>query len=79
MNYSDGAEAILGDEVLIAGKQKGIVVACIDSEQYSTDYPKSNWSYLMSGVLIDTDFGGLIHYKNLASENIALVKRGVNL
>ncbi|WP_447589099.1 hypothetical protein [Aquipseudomonas campi] len=79
MNYSEGTEAMLGDEVLIAEKHKGIVVACIESGQYSKDYPKSNWSYLMSGVLIDTDFGGLIHYKNSASENIALVKRGVNL
>jgi hypothetical protein len=79
MNYSDGTEAMLGDEVVIAKKHKGIVVACIDSGQYSKDYLKSNWSYLMSGVLIDTDFGGLIHYKNSASENITLVKRGANL
>jgi hypothetical protein len=79
MNYSDGAEAMLWDEVLIAEKHKGIVVACIDSGQYSKDHPESNWSYLVLGVLIDTDFGGLIHYKESASENIALVKRGVNL
>ena len=79
MNYNDGQEAMLGDEVLIAGQHKGIVVACIDSGQYGTDYPKSDWAYLMTGVLIDTDFGGLIHYKNSAGENFTLVKRGVNL
>jgi len=79
MNYIDGQEAMLGDEVLIDGQYKGIVVACIDSSQYSMQYSESDWAYLMEGMLIDTDFGGLIHYKNLANESVVLVKREVNL
>lgn len=79
MNYTDGQEAMLGDEVLIGGKYKGVVVACIDSGQYSVKYSEGDWAYLMEGALIDTDFGGLIHYKNSANESIVLVKRGVNL
>lgn len=79
MNYIDGLEAMLGDEVLIQGQHKGIVVACIDSGQYSTQYSANDWAYLMEGVLIDTDFGGLIHYKSSTNKNIVLVKRGVSL
>ncbi|QKE63331.1 hypothetical protein HNE05_08125 [Aquipseudomonas campi] len=79
MNYIDGQTAMVGDEVLIDGRHKGIVVACIDSGQYTAQYPQSEWAYLVEGTLIDTDFGGLIHYKNSANESIALVKRGVNL
>lgn len=75
MNYTDGQEAMLGDEVLIDGQRKGIVVACIDSGQYSTQYSENDWAYLMEGALVDTDFGGLIHYKNSANEKIVLVKR----
>lgn len=79
MNYTDGQEAMLGDEVLIEGQHRGIVVACIDSGQYSVHYPKTDWAYLMEGTLIDTHFGGLTHYKSSANESIVLVKRGVNL
>ena len=75
MNYTDGQEAMLGDEVLIDGQRTGIVVACIDSGQYSTQYSENDWAFLMEGALIDTDFGGLIHYKNTANEIILLVKR----
>lgn len=75
MNYTDGQEVMLGDEVLIDGQRTGIVVACMDSGQYSTQYSENDWAYLMEGALIDTDFGGLIHYKNSANERIELVKR----
>jgi hypothetical protein len=79
MNYTDGHKAMLGDEVLIGGQYKGVVVACIDSGQYGVQYSKTDCAYLMEGALIDTDFGGLIHYKNSANESIVLVKRRVNL
>ncbi|MFZ6046764.1 hypothetical protein ACFW0H_11625 [Pseudomonas sp. CR3202] len=79
MNYIDGQKALLGDEVLIAGKHKGNVVACIDQGQYSSQYPASDWSYLGEGALVDTDFGGIVHYTNAENEHIVLVRRGVNL
>lgn len=76
MIYTDGEEAMLGDEVLIDGQYKGRVLACIDLGQYSVVYPESEWAYLRKGILVDTDFGGLIHYENAADEHIVLVKRG---
>ena len=75
MRYSDGNEAQVGDEVLIEGRYKGRVVASIDTNTYSADAPKEQWEYLKKGVLINTDFGGLIHYPNVTNEHIVLSSR----
>ena len=75
MRYSDGNEALVGDTVLIDGKYKGTVVASIDANVYSTEAPKEQWEYLKKGVLINTDFGGLIHYPDTAIEHIVLSRR----
>lgn len=77
MKYTDGRLAKVGDTVLIDGQYLGLVVVNIDADEYSTAYPSALWSYLRSGVLVDTDFGGLVHYQqeSLASETIELVRR----
>ena len=33
----------------------------MDDDEYTTEYPKAEWGYLKSGVLINSDKGGLIH------------------
>jgi hypothetical protein len=78
MKYTDGIEIELGDKVIISGKHHGVVVANIDGSEYSDAYPKEQWSYLGSGVMIDTDFGGLVHYQedNIEGETIELESRG---
>ena len=68
MKYTDGSDIKLGDKVLISGKYHGVVVADIDGNEYSESNPKEQWGYLGSGVMIDTDFGGLIHYKEETME-----------
>lgn len=77
MKYADGTEMKLGDRVVIAGKYRGVVVADIDGSNYSAVHPKEQWAYLGSGVMIDTDFAGLVHYQqdNIAGEAIVLVSR----
>ncbi|WP_157960463.1 hypothetical protein [Marinimicrobium alkaliphilum] len=77
MHYSDGNSAALGDQVLLSGTHHGVVVSNIDDDEYSTICPKENWTYLGSGVIIDTDFGGLVHYEqaSLTHENIELEHR----
>ena len=77
MKYADGKEAKVGDHVVIDSKYNGIIVANIDDNNYSTEYLNEQWSYLNSGVMIDTDFGGLIHYSQeyVASEKIELKQR----
>tara|TARA_Y100000815_G_C13160006_1_gene431314 strand:+ start:265 stop:564 length:300 start_codon:yes stop_codon:yes gene_type:complete len=62
MNYTDGTQAEVGDRVLIGGQYHGVVVADIDGDEYSRNYAGDQWRNLDSGVMIDTDFGGLVHY-----------------
>ena len=78
MNYADDKEVHLGDSVIIDGKYHGVVVANIDGAEYSEQQPKEKWEYLGSGVIIDTDFGGLVHYQqeNTEREEIVLSSRG---
>ena len=80
MKYTDGTEIKLGDTVLISGQYHGVVVADIDNGRYSESNPEEQWAYLASGVMIDTDFGGLVHYQqeNLVSETIELESREGN-
>ena len=75
MHYSDGNEAMMGDRIAIDGKHQGVVVACIDRVEYSAEYPKEHWSHLDKGMLVDTDFGGLVHYENSNDEHFLLIER----
>lgn len=75
MLYTDGSEAMLGDKVAISGKYRGVVVASIDRAEYSADYPEAQWAYLEKGVLMETDFGGLVHYEDCEHEHFALLSR----
>ncbi|MDF0534150.1 hypothetical protein PY479_07665 [Shewanella sp. A32] len=77
MKYMDGKQIEVGDNVLISGMYKGLVVADIDGDRYSADYPREQWGCLQTGVMIDTDIGGLVHYEQISLENekIELVSR----
>ncbi len=77
MKYTDGNLARVGDRVLIGKKYHGIVVADMDGDEYSTEHPKEQWGYLRSGVMVDTDFGGIVHYDQdtLVGEIMELVQR----
>ena len=80
MIYINGKVAKLGDKVLIGRQYQGVVVANIDGDEYSIEHPKDRWGYLKSGVIIDTDFGGLVHYnqESLVGEYFDLVSRKSN-
>jgi hypothetical protein len=60
MKYSDGQLVLAGDVVEIAAKYRGIVIAAIDDKSYMPG--GEDWECLGTGALIDTDFGGLVHY-----------------
>ena len=72
MKYPDGTNMKKGDRVLISGKYHGTVMVNIGG----LDNPNGDWAYLKSGVMIDTDFGGLVHYTEEAifDEEIILNK-----
>lgn len=75
MHYSDGREARLGDTVSIAGAHRGCVVACLDRSEFSPAHPADDWAYLATGILVDTSFGGLVHYPHPEEERILLIAR----
>ena len=49
----------------------------MDGDEDSSEHPKEQWGYLRSGIMIDTDFGGLVHYEQdtLVCEIIKLLHR----
>lgn len=73
MKYSDGQLVLAGDVVQIAGKYRGLVIAAIDNKSYLPG--GEDWEYLGTGAMIDTDFGGLVHYPE-EDEELVLVRRG---
>ena len=73
MKYWDGQEARLGDRVTLAGSP-GVVVASMDTREYSAGHSEAQWGYLKSGVMIEFRQYGLIHYI-VADEDLLLVAR----
>jgi hypothetical protein len=61
MNYLSGERVKLGDVLQLWDGCQGVVVCSIDDGEYSAKYPIADWSYLKSGILIDSDKAGLIH------------------
>jgi hypothetical protein len=79
MWYTDGNEAMLGDTVAIDVKYRGVVVGVIEKSQYANGFPAEQWDYLKKGILVDTDFGGLVHYPDAENEELSLVARAKTL
>jgi hypothetical protein len=69
MKYADGTDIQPGDEVLIDGRCRGRVLACMDSGTCLPGF--DDWQYLGEGMLVDTEFAGLVHYTATTSEDIA--------
>lgn len=63
MKYPDGQEVRLGDRVKLGSDDGGIVVASIDTGEYSVEHPEAQWGYLKKGVVIRFSKYGLIHYE----------------
>ena len=77
MRYRDGQDVLPGDFVSIDTKYRGTVVGCIDTAQYSPPHSHAQWSYLGTGIMVDTDFGGVVHYpEGPDSDDIVLLRRG---
>ncbi len=74
MKYLDGQNVSVGDRVKLWDDQYGVVVCSLDSKKFTADYPKSEWGYLKSGILIKTDSGELFHYTG-PDEDFQLIGR----
>ena len=74
MTYTDGQAMLAGDEVLISGRYRGTVIAAIDHGSYLPG--QEAWASLGCGTVIDTDFGGLVHYPDGSHEYFERIRRG---
>lgn len=78
MNYPDGREVRLGDQVKLGRNDDGVVVASIDTNEYSSKHPKAQWGYLRKGVMIKFSKCGLIHYED-PDPDLRLIERAKTL
>jgi hypothetical protein len=60
----------VGDRVQIINGDTGIVVAAMDDDEYSHDYPKVNYGYLKTGIMILTDKGARVHLEESSHQNL---------
>lgn len=72
LHYTDGQTIEPGDVVRIARDYRGVVVACIGAGCYLPGH--EDWAYLGEGVMVDTDYAGLVHYAE-DWEELALIER----
>ena len=77
MRYADGQLIAPGDTVEIDGQYRGRVIACMDTNRCLPG--AEGWAYLETGIMVDTDFGGLVHYTDLQADQIVLITRGTSL
>jgi hypothetical protein len=62
MKYQSGQVSRLGDRVRVGGDSSGVVVCSIDTDEYTPEFPREQWSYLGTGVMIQFASYGLVHY-----------------
>lgn len=73
MKYPDGTIIEPGDLIRIDGRYSGRVVASMDTGRYLAG--QEHWAYLGEGIMVETDFAGLIHYTENAADDLLLVQR----
>jgi hypothetical protein len=73
MRYADGQTIEPGDIVQIDGQYRGRVVASMDTNSYLPG--EEYWGHLSEGIMVDTDFAGLVHYTTDATDELVLLER----
>jgi hypothetical protein len=73
MKYADGKDIEPGDVVQIDRIYRGLVIASMDTGKYLQDHEQ--WEYLGQGIMVDTDFGGPVHYTSEAADHLVLLHR----
>jgi len=75
VKYTNGLEVEIGDEVQVDQRYKGTVVANLDAGQFTSAYPLERWAYLRTGLLINTNYGALLHYPPGHKDELVLLRR----
>jgi hypothetical protein len=68
MKYKNGDSVRIGDRVRMKDGPEGVVVFCVDCNEYSLDYPQDQWDYLGKGVMVKFNDLGLVHYESYDDE-----------
>jgi hypothetical protein len=76
MKYFTGEDVRLWDRLEVWSGCRGLVVLSVDDDAYTARFPKAQWAYLGSGVMLDTEQAGLMHYSE-TSEDMRLIARGI--
>ena len=74
MNYKNGIKVRAGDKVIIDDCFDGVVVFCIDNDEYLDEFPKNEWAYLKTGMMIKCSKYGLVHCESM-DDDIEFVAR----
>lgn len=74
MLYPDGTNVNLADRVKLINGELGTVVCSIDAKTYSTEFSEQDWAYLKEGVMVRTDAGALVHFKDPNTGDIQRVQ-----
>jgi hypothetical protein len=64
VKYDDGTVARVGDRVRIRNGDTGVVIASMDTSEYSSDAPKSDWEHVGPGIIVRTDAGALVQFED---------------
>lgn len=73
MKYESGDTIRAGDLVTIDEKYEGQIVASMDTSEYLPGY--EDWAYLKTGIMVVTDFAGLVQYTAEATDKLVLKER----
>jgi len=73
MEYENGCLIQVGDIVTIDDKYSGQVVASMDTATYLPGY--ESWAYLSEGIMVVTNFAGLVQYTRQATDRLVLKTR----
>lgn len=73
MKCEDGADITPGDIIQIDTFYRGTVIASMDTGRYLPG--EESWAYLQEGIMVRTDFAGLVHYTAETAEDFVLIGR----
>ena len=64
MKYPDGTTIRLGDRVRVINGDTGVIVACLDTGEFSPDYPETECEPSETGIIVRTDKGALVQFED---------------
>jgi len=75
MKYKNGVDVEVGDEVQVDNRYRGTVVVDLVAGHFKPESPLERWAYLQRGLLINTNYGALLHYPPGHKDELTLLRR----